>query len=315
MGMNFTRRHFLRTTAGAIGAAMTSHLVLADEPASKPAAPAMFSGKIETVRLEDDLYVLQGAGGNTAVHFNAGRLLVVDTGVPQRSADLLALASKFAPDAPARTVFNTHWHFDHTGGNSAFAKAGFTLVGSSACRTRLGQTIVFEDMGMTREPSPEIAWPTVTFDQGMSLFEPSEVKITKFAAAHTDTDAIAFFEKHNVLHTGDLHFSGVYPVIDRSTGGSLDGMIAASRLLLTLGDDHTRVIPGHGPVGDKTALRAQLDLLNVVHDRLAPFGEKKATLEEVLAANPLGDLDDKWGRGFVRSPLYTRMAYGQWVKR
>lgn len=294
---------------------MTSRLILADEPASKPAVPAMFSGKIEALRLEDDLYVLQGAGGNTAVHFDAGRLLVVDTGVPFRAADLLALTSKFAPDAAARTVFNTHWHFDHTGGNVAFAKAGFTLIGSTACRTRLGQRIVFEDMAMTMDPSPEVAWPTETFDQGMSLFAPTEVKFTKIAPAHTDTDAIAFFEKHNVLHTGDLHFSGVYPVIDRSTGGSLDGMVAASRLLLNLGDDRTRVIPGHGPVGNKTALKAQLDLLSLVHDRLAPLGEKKAMLEEVLAANPLADLDDKWGRGFIRSPVFTRMAYGQWVKR
>ena len=92
-------------------------------------------------------------------------------------------------------------------------------------------------------------------------------------------------------------------------------MIDATRTLLGYGDGKTRVVPGHGAVGDKSALRGQLELLQLTHERLSPFGEKKATLDEVLAAKPLADLDDKWGRGFVRSPLFTRLAYGQWLDR
>ena len=309
-----TRRMMLRSTVGLLAVGMTPRFAIGADPAPAGAA-AMFAGKIEATKLADDLYMLSGGGGNGAVLFDADRLLVIDSGIPTRGAEILAAAMKFSPEAKRKTLFNTHWHFDHAGGNSEFAKAGFTIVGSTACRKRLGETIVFEDLGMTSEPAPETSRPAVTFDQDLSLYEASKVQITKIAPAHTDTDAIAFFEKQNVLHTGDVLFAGVFPVIDRSTGGSLDGMIAASKQLLTLGDEKTRVIPGHGPLTDKAGIQAQLDLLNTVHDRLAPLGEQKKTLDEVLAANPLADLDDKWGRGFIRSPLFTRMAYGQWVKR
>ena len=118
-----------------------------------------------------------------------------------------------------------------------------------------------------------------------------------------------------MLHAGDLHFNGTFPVIDRSSGGSLDGMIAATKRLLDLTDAKTRVIPGHGPMADKSTLKAQLDLLSLTHDRLAPLAEKKMSMDDVVAKAPLADLDDKWGRGFLRSPLYTRMAYGQWLTR
>lgn len=309
--MTLSRRNVLRSTAaGLLALGLSRPFARAADP-----APALFAGKIEPIRLDDDLYVLSGAGGNIAALFDADRLLVIDSGVPARADDVFAAATKFSPSAKRKTLFNTHWHFDHTGGNGAFVKAGFSVVGTGACRQRLGQTITMVDMAMTSEPIPEANRPTVTFDQGLTLFEPSTVKLTKFAPAHTDTDATAFFEKRNVLHTGDLLFAGAFPVIDRSSGGSLDGMITASKQLLTLCDDKTRVIPGHGPVGDKSAIQAQFDLLNLAHDRLAPYGAKKATMDEVVAAAPFADLDDKWGRGFVRSPLFTRMSYGQWTTR
>jgi cyclase len=172
-----------------------------------------------------------------------------------------------------------------------------------------------EDMGMTIEPSPEIARPVLTFDESMDLFQGSPAHILKIAPAHTDSDAIVYFPAANVFHTGDLHFNGTFPVMDRSTGGSLDGMIAANQRLLELCNAKTRVIPGHGALADKTTLAAQLALLILTHERLSPLGDKKMTMEEVMAKAPLADLDDKWGRGFLRSPLYTRMTYGQWLTR
>ena len=311
--MNTTRRNFLCAAGGIIAAGVVRSSFAADPEGAPPAKPpAMFSGPIESRKLEEGFNVLIGGGGNTTVLFDAGHLLVIDSGMPHRGEDLLKLAMQLSPQAVTKALFNTHWHFDHVGGNGAFVAAGFTAIGTTACRTRLGQRILLEDMGLTVEPTPEAARPTITFDKQMKLFSPLEVQITAMDPAHTDTDAIAWIEKYNTLITGDLHFSGIFPVIDRSTGGSLDGMIAGTQRLLTLGDDKTRVVPGHGPVGDKSALRAQLELLTLVHDRLAPMGAKKMTMDEVVAAAPLADLDDKWGRGFLRSPVFTKMAYGQW---
>jgi glyoxylase-like metal-dependent hydrolase (beta-lactamase superfamily II) len=170
---------------------------------------------------------------------------------------------------------------------------------------------------MVFDPSPEAARPVVTFDDRLTLHatgSAATVTLTKIKPAHTDTDIIAVFEKSGVLHTGDLLFARAFPVIDRFTGGSLDGMIAATKTLLDLTDDKTRIVPGHGPLCGKPELKAQLDLLQLTRDRLAPLAEKKLTTQQVLDQNPLADLDDKWGRGFIRSPMYTKMAYGQWVK-
>jgi glyoxylase-like metal-dependent hydrolase (beta-lactamase superfamily II) len=314
--MTPTRRSFLRHTTLALTAALTLPRFARADDAPPAAAPNPFGGKLEITRLENDVHVLFGAGGNIIVCGDADHLLVIDSGIPQRGAEVLAQAQKLVPDARRKTLVDTHWHFDHAGGNDAFAAAAFSIVASTATRTRLGQRITFEDMGMTVEPSPQSAWPTTTFDDRLTLHagDAGPVTLTKFKPAHTDTDIVAVFDKHGILHTGDLLFARAFPVIDRSTGGSLDGYIAATQKLLEMVDDKTRVVPGHGPMSTKAELTAQHDLLRLTRERLAPLAEKNLPMQEVLDKKPFADLDDKWGRGFVRSPLYTRMTYGQWVK-
>jgi glyoxylase-like metal-dependent hydrolase (beta-lactamase superfamily II) len=308
-----SRRQILKwTAASAIGLALNNSISRGEEPAENPIVK-MFSGKLVTTDLGDGLFMITGGGGNVMASKSGDGVLVIDSAMPFRAKDYLAAVEGVAPGAKRKVLFNTHWHLDHTGGNAGFAEAGYTIVASENTRKRMGQKIVMEDMGMTNEPSPEIARPVVTFEKSIDLFEGSPAQIIKIAPAHTDTDAIVLFTKAGILHTGDLHFNGTFPVIDRSTGGSLDGMIAASKQLLEMIDAKTRVVPGHGPLADKATLAAQLELLSLTHDRLAPLGEKKMTIEEVVAKAPLADLDDKWGRGFLRSPIFTRMAYGQWV--
>jgi cyclase len=320
MNTTLSRRGFLGASALVMAASLAPKLArAADEkpaPASAPEKkPAWFSGPIKVTKIEDDLYLLDGAGGNNAVHFDGSRLLVIDAGVAPRGQEVVAEARKLAPNAKIKTLFNTHWHGDHAGGNPAFFDAGFTILASAATRERLGQAVFLQDMGMTTQPAPENAKPVITFEDKTTLYSPSKITITKIPPAHTDTDAVAYFEKYNVLHTGDLLFVGVFPVIDRATGGSLDGMIAAGKLLLTFGDDKTRIIPGHGPLTDKSGIKAQIDLLSTVHDRLAPLGKQGKTMDEVLRLKPLADLDEKWGKGFLQSPVFTKMAYGQWLPK
>ena len=310
-----SRRKMLQwTVAAAMGVAMKNSIVAAADT-SNNAAAKMFSAKLEVTDLGDGLHLIANGGGNVIVSQGADGILVIDSGVAFRAKDYLAATEKLAPDAKRKILFNTHWHMDHTGGNADFAAAGYVIAGSENCRKRMGQKITMEDMGFTTEPSPEIARPVMTFEESMDLFQGCPAHILKIAPAHTDSDAIILFPSTGVLHAGDLHFNGSYPVMDRSTGGSLDGLIAATRQLLDLSDAKTRVVPGHGPLSDKATLAVQLALLTLTHDRLAPLGEKKASMDEVLAKAPLADLDEKWGRGFLRSPLYTRMAYGQWLTR
>jgi glyoxylase-like metal-dependent hydrolase (beta-lactamase superfamily II) len=301
------------TAATTFAVALRSIPLFAADDANDSPIMKMFGGKLEVTDLGDGLHLVANGGGNVLISSDADGILVIDTGMSFRARDYLAVAASLAPNAKRKIVFNTHWHMDHTGGNADFAAAGFVIAGSENCRKRMGEKITMEDMGMTTDPSPETARPVMTFQNSMDLFEGSAAHIVKIAPAHTDGDAIVLFAKGGVLHTGDLHFNGTYPVIDRSTNGSLDGMTAATKKLLELSDDKTRVVPGHGALTDKKTLAAQLELLILTHDRLAPLGEKKMTMDEVVTKAPLADLDDKWGRGFLRSPVYTRMAYGQWL--
>ena len=148
--MNTTRRNFLRAAGGIIAAGVVRSSFAADPEGAPPAKPpAMFSGPIESRKLEEGFNVLIGGGGNTTVLFDAGHLLVIDSGMPHRGEDLLKLAMQLSPQAVTKALFNTHWHFDHVGGNGAFVAAGFTAIGTTACRTRLGQRILLEDMGLT----------------------------------------------------------------------------------------------------------------------------------------------------------------------
>jgi glyoxylase-like metal-dependent hydrolase (beta-lactamase superfamily II) len=127
--------------------------------------------------------------------------------------------------------------------------------------------------------------------------------------SHTDNDTYLFFPASNVLQTGDLFFSGTYPVIDYSTGGWIGGMAAALDKLMKVGDAQTKIIPGHGPLSTKEDMRASRDMLHQVSDRLGTFSKKSASLDVVVKANPLADLDPKWGQGFLNGERFLRMAY------
>ena len=118
-----------------------------------------------------------------------------------------------------------------------------------------------------------------------------------------------------MLQTGDLFFSGMFPVIDYSTGGWIGGMAAALDKLLKGGDAQTKIIPGHGPLSSKEDMRAARDMLHTVNDRLGTLSKKSASLDDVLKANPVSDFDAKWGQGFLNGDRFLRMAYPSIAKR
>jgi cyclase len=315
--MTTSRRLFLSgASAAALGLIVLPRALRAQERPGDAARAAGVPAALETITLDDDLKVVTGAGGNIAVHHTPLATLVVDAGIPQRAADVAAAVAGLAGRSGSRMLVNTHWHFDHIGANETLASiAAYTIIAHDNCRARLSEKRTIEDLGMTFEPLPPIARPMVTFAESMTLHAPDRIVLTKIPTAHTDTDITVEFVEHDVLHTGDLFFNGMFPVIDRSTGGSLDGMIASTKLLLSRVSDKTRIIPGHGPMARKPDLQAQLGLLELVRTKLEPLGQAKTSMDEVLAKAPLADLDDKWGRGFLRSPVFTRMAYGQWLTK
>jgi cyclase len=301
------RRDFLRLLAG--GAAALS---LGNSVFGQQAPPP-----IKATKLTDRIVLLTGDGGNVAVVIGDSGLMVIDGGFPNR-ADEMVKAISGVDARKVQVLFDTHWHYDHTGCNEALGAAGAKIIGHVNTKKWLAKATVTKALNQAQDAAPDRAFgptkpeglPKETFSKGGKMtFGKEAIEYTYFPMAHTDSDVYLFFPNSNVLHTGDLLFNGFYPYIDYSTGGHIGGMVAGADALLKVGDDQTKIIPGHGPMATKENVRAMRDMLHTVQMRLEPMAKQGKTLDEVLAAQPTKDLDDKWGK--VLTPKhFLGMAYG-----
>ena len=245
------------------------------------------------------------AGGNVAVTVGDDGVFVIDDELaplsPKLKAALASLSKK-----PVRFVVNTHWHPDHTGGNPAMAATGAVIIAQDNVRKRVSVDQVREFMGkqMTTAALPLAAQPVVTFTDDVTLhLNGDDVHVVHVPAAHTDGDSIVHFKKANVIHSGDAVVPG-FPLVDADSGGTFDGFIGAADKVLSLADDNTKIIPGHGRVMTKADVTAFRQMLIEARDRVVKLMAAKKTVDEATAAKPLDDLEAKWGQSFV---------HGDWV--
>ena len=263
-----------------------------------------------TAQIRPDVVVLAGAGGNITLVGGSRGAAIVDTGYASRVAEIQSEVTG-AHGRPPRWVVNTHWHFDHTDGNSAFATAGATILGHANCRRRLSTDQYVPSLSWHISASPRGAWPSITFDQPLVVdVGTDELQLLPQAPAHTDGDVAVLLPSANVLITGDLFTHHSYPVIDESSGGSLRGMIEAVDRLLPLLDAETIVVPGHGAATDRTGLVSFRDMLRTAEDRILAMIEAGRKPCEIATARPTADFDSVWGRGYVTGEHFTRMALG-----
>jgi glyoxylase-like metal-dependent hydrolase (beta-lactamase superfamily II) len=212
---------------------------------------------------------------------------------------------------PVRFVVNTHWHFDHTGGNEAMAGSGAIIFAHENTRRRMSTEQFIQAFNMKIPASPTAALPVITFSDTITFYTNDDtVRTFHVANAHTDGDAIILFRKANVIHMGDTFFNGRYPLIDVSSGGSLPGMIAAANTGLAMSNADTRFIPGHGPLATRPDLVRYRDMLVATRDRVGQLIAQNKTLEQVLAAKPLADLDATWGTGNIKPEQFLTIVYG-----
>lgn len=218
------------------------------------------SAKITTQTLRRNVSVLLGSGGNIAVLPGGAQggksdgKLVVDSGYSTSRPQLLAALNALRLD-PIGLLINTHWHPDHTDGNGWMHEAGATIFAHEKTRQRISTPQTMEAFHMTVPPSPAAALPTELFENTRTLHgNGSTLVLTHFDPAHTDTDISIRFVEADIVHLGDTWFNGIYPFIDYSTDGSIDGMIRATERSLADMTDSTIVIPGHGPVGNRNSL-------------------------------------------------------------
>ncbi|GAC1629805.1 MAG: MBL fold metallo-hydrolase [Nevskia sp.] len=265
--------------------------------------------EIKTQAVAGSVSMLEGRGGNLGVSAGPDGLFMIDDQYAVMTDNIRKALAALGPQ-PLRFIVNTHWHGDHTGGNQNFGKTGAVIVAQDNVRKRMSTEQFLKVFDSKVPPSPAIALPVVTFAESVSFhLNGDDINVFHVAPAHTDGDSVVVFKNANVIHAGDVFFNGLYPFIDVSSGGSINGTIVAAERILNLANEQTRIIPGHGPLSDKKGLAAYRDMLVTVRDRISSAIKDGKTLEDVQAMKPTADLDAVWGKGFLKPEQFVMIVY------
>ena len=277
----------------------------------QPLAPTPDFDKvtIKTINLGNQIYVLQGEGGNITVALGEDGALVIDSQfAPLYSkikAAIAAITSK-----PVRYLVITHFHRDHTGGAEAFGRDGATIVAHESVKVRMAEGTRNGLTGNIVPPAPEIALPKVTYKDAMMLsLQGRAAELHHSAAVHTDGDTYVYFPDADVLATGDIVFLGRYPNIDFAYRGSIDGMIRGVDELINFARETTTIIPGHGPVGTRANMREYREMLVVARERIAKLKAAGKSEDEIVAAKPNADYDGRYGLDERSNGNFIRVVY------
>ena len=264
--------------------------------------------EIRTTRLADDFYTLEGLGGTVSVLTGPDGVLLVDSQFAALS-DKLVTAIRKVSNQPIRFLVDTHLHGDHTGGNENFAKLGALVFGRDQLRARMEHPNPAPD-GTPRKAAVAQALPTVTYDGPVSIHVNGEiVRLIPLRNAHTDGDTLIRFTNHDILATGDCYRGIGYLYVDLNNGGSLAGILEALGTIIGEAGPHTKIIPGHGPITDRSGVIAERDLILTLRDRISALVAQGKTLEEVVAAKPTAEFDAQIPQGAQSADEIVKWMY------
>jgi len=269
------------------------------------------SAEIRTQKVGKGLYVLFGLGGNIAVSIGEQGVLVVDDQFPEMIPKVNAAIREIG-GGEIDFAINTHWHFDHAEGNLVLGPAGSWIISQSNSRDMMQSTHLINLVAMSYEQQryPADALPVITYDDRMQIhFNGEQIDLLHFGPAHTTGDTAVIFRGHNAVHFGDVFNNTGYPFVDADNGGDIDGMIAFCSGVLDELTPDSIVIPDHGEISDYQGLADYIDMLKTTRSRIAKHMEEGSSIDAILAANPLADLDERYGDSaqFI-DRVYTSLA-------
>ncbi len=263
--------------------------------------------EIKTLKLGSGIFMLMGSGGNIGLSVGDDGIFMIDDQFAPLTPKIKAAIAQLS-EKPIKYMVNTHWHYDHTGGNENLGKDGVIIVAHDNVRKRMSKDGFIKAFNKKVPASKKVALPVISFNDRLTFhLNKLDIEVIHMGNAHTDGDSIVLFKSANVIHMGDTFFNGFYPFIDASSEGSINGMIKAADIVLNIADDKTKIIPGHGPLADKKALLAFRDMLVEVRDRMQKLMDEGKSLEQIIALKPNADLDKIWGHGFFDPEAFLKV--------
>jgi glyoxylase-like metal-dependent hydrolase (beta-lactamase superfamily II) len=292
--------------------ALAGAALLTGFPAMAQQGVDFSKAEVKTIDLGNKTYMLDGVGGNITIAVGTDGIIMVDSQFAPMHDKLKEAIAKLSP-FPIKYVINTHYHPDHVGGNAAFHKDGATIVAHDNIRVRLAAGTINGLTGNRSQPVAADGLPTSTYQVGgMKVVVGGRVaEVSHVINAHTDGDSWVTFADANVMALGDTYSSRNYPNIDWGNGGGIDGMILATERYLKAANATTKIVPGHGPLSNRAELQAFHDMLVTVRDRVKKLFDEGKSEQDVLAANPIADLDSKWAatQGLATNATFLRNVY------
>jgi cyclase len=264
---------------------------------------------IKTTKLTDSLYMLEGAGGNIGVSVGEDGVILVDDQFAPLTPKITEAISKIS-NKPIRFVLNTHWHFDHTGGNENLASTGAVIIAHDNVRKRMSTEQFMELMKRKVPPSPPKALPVVTFTSDITLhLNGEDIRVIHVDPAHTDGDSIVVFPKAKVIHMGDCYMTISYPFADLGSGGTFDGFIALTEKADGMIDPSFKVIPGHGPLSNKAEMKGWHDMLVEIRASVKKEADAGKPLDAIQKQKLTAKWDEKWGQKFIKPDQVVEFAF------
>lgn len=268
---------------------------------------------VKTVKVNGNVYILQGRGGNVGALVGQEGILIVDDDYKQISEKLSAALKELGSAFP-KYILNTHWHGDHTQGNEFFGKQSI-IVAHENVRKRMMVPFTSTVFKETIPASPVVAWPVITYTQSMSIYiNGEEVRAVHFPGGHTDGDTVVFFKGSNVVHLGDDFFVGRFPFVDLESNGSVQGLINNIASLIGQIPADAKLIPGHGPVSTINDLKAYHAMLIETTDIIQKAMKAGRSLDEIKKAGLPEKFKDA-GSGFIKTESWIEMVYHSYSKK